>query len=82
MPTDVNKVLKTKSLAAFTLIYILIVYVIIVNKKTYKWPLYILKPGLIYILKYGVTDRNHLWCNNYLSNRKQFIQINEEEIQN
>ena len=38
MPTDVNKVLKTKSLAAFTLIYILIFYVIVVNKKIYKWP--------------------------------------------
>ena len=38
MPTDVNKVLKTKSLAAFTLIYIFIVYLIIVNKIIYKWP--------------------------------------------
>ena len=28
---------------------------------------------------YGVTDRNHLWFKNYLSNRKQFIQINNEE---
>ena len=28
---------------------------------------------------YDVTDRNHLWFKNYLSNRKQFIQINIEE---
>ena len=28
---------------------------------------------------YGVTDRNHSWFKNYLLNRKQFIQINEEE---
>ena len=28
---------------------------------------------------YGVTDRNHSWFKNYLSNRKQFIQINNEE---
>ena len=28
---------------------------------------------------YGVTDRNHPWFKNYLSKRKQFIQINEEE---
>ena len=28
---------------------------------------------------YGATDRNHSWFKNYLSNRKQFIQINEEE---
>ena len=28
---------------------------------------------------YGVTDRNHTWFKNYLSNRKQFIQINNEE---
>ena len=28
---------------------------------------------------YGVTDRNHSCFKNYLSNRKQFIQINEEE---
>ena len=28
---------------------------------------------------YGVTDRNHSWLKNYLLNRKQFIQINEEE---
>ena len=28
---------------------------------------------------YGGTDRNHSWFKNYLSNRKQFIQINDEE---
>ena len=28
---------------------------------------------------YGVTDRNLSWFKNYLSNRKQFIQINNEE---
>ena len=28
---------------------------------------------------YGITDRNHPWFKNYLSNRKQFIQINNEE---
>ena len=28
---------------------------------------------------YGVTDRNHSWFKNYLSNRKQFIQINNKE---
>ena len=28
---------------------------------------------------YGVTDRNHSWFKNYLSNKKQFIQINNEE---
>ena len=28
---------------------------------------------------YGVTNRNHSWFKNYLSNRKQFIQINDEE---
>ena len=28
---------------------------------------------------YSVTDRNHSWFKNYLSNRKQFIQINNEE---
>ena len=28
---------------------------------------------------YGVTDRNHSWSKNYLSNRKEFIQINNEE---
>ena len=28
---------------------------------------------------YGVTDRNHSWFKNYLSNRKQFVQINNEE---
>ena len=28
---------------------------------------------------YGVTDRNHSWFKNYLSNRKRFIQINNEE---
>ena len=28
---------------------------------------------------YGVTDRNHSWFKNDLSNRKQFIQINSEE---
>ena len=28
---------------------------------------------------YDVTDRNHSWFKNYLSNRKQFIQINNEE---
>ena len=28
---------------------------------------------------YGVTDQNHSWIKNYLSNRKQFIQINNEE---
>ena len=27
----------------------------------------------------GVTDRNHSWHKNYLSNRKHFIQINIEE---
>ena len=28
---------------------------------------------------YGVTNRNHSWFKNYLSNRKQFIQINNEK---
>ena len=28
---------------------------------------------------YGVTDRNHSCFKNYLSNRNQFIEINEEE---
>ena len=28
---------------------------------------------------YGVTDPNHSWSKNYLSNRKQFIQINNKE---
>ena len=28
---------------------------------------------------YGITDRNHLWFKNNLSNRKQFIQINNKE---
>ena len=28
---------------------------------------------------YDVTDRNHSWFKNYLSNRKQFIPINNEE---
>ena len=28
---------------------------------------------------YAATDRNHSWFKNYLSNRKQFIQINNEE---
>ena len=28
---------------------------------------------------YGATDRNHSWFKNYLSNRKQFIQINNKE---
>ena len=28
---------------------------------------------------YGVTDRNHSWFKTYLSNRKQFIQINNAE---
>ena len=28
---------------------------------------------------YGVTDQNHSWFKSYLSNRKQFIQINNEE---
>ena len=27
---------------------------------------------------YDVTDRNHSWFKNHLSNRKQFIQINNE----
>ena len=30
---------------------------------------------------YGVTDRNHTWFKNYLSNRKRFIQINEENTE-
>ena len=29
---------------------------------------------------YGLTDRNHSWFKNYLSNRKQFIQINKEVL--
>ena len=33
----------------------------------------------ILLKKYGVTDQNHSWFKNYLSNRKQFIQINNEE---
>ena len=28
---------------------------------------------------YGVADRNHLWFEDILSNRKQFVQINNEE---
>ena len=28
---------------------------------------------------YGINDRNHSWFKNHLSNRKQFIQINDEE---
>ena len=28
---------------------------------------------------YGVTDRNHRWIKSYLSNRKQFTQIDEKE---
>ena len=28
---------------------------------------------------YGVTDQNYSWFKNHLSNRKQFIQINDEE---
>ena len=28
---------------------------------------------------YGVSDQNYSWFKNYLSNRKQFIQINDEE---
>ena len=28
---------------------------------------------------YGVTDRNRSWFKNYLSNRKQFLQINNEK---
>ena len=28
---------------------------------------------------YGVTDQNYAWFKNHLSNRKQFIQINDEE---
>ena len=28
---------------------------------------------------FGVTERNHSWLKNYLSNRKQFIQINNEK---
>ena len=28
---------------------------------------------------YGVNDRNHSWFKNHLSNRKQFIQINDEK---
>ena len=27
----------------------------------------------------GITDRNHQWVKSYLSNRRQFIQINEKE---
>ena len=30
---------------------------------------------------YRVTDRNHSWFKNYLSNRKQFIQINNENTE-
>ena len=29
---------------------------------------------------YGITDRNHGWVKSYLSNRRQFIKINENEI--
>ena len=28
---------------------------------------------------YGITDRNHGWIKSYLSNRRQFIAINEKE---
>ena len=28
---------------------------------------------------YGITDRNHGWLKSYLSNRRQFFQINEKE---
>ena len=28
---------------------------------------------------YGITDRNHGWVKSYLSNRRQFVQINEKE---
>ena len=28
---------------------------------------------------YGITDRNHGWLKSYLSNRRQFVQINEKE---
>ena len=28
---------------------------------------------------YGLTDRNHGWVKSYLSNRRQFVQINEKE---
>ena len=28
---------------------------------------------------YAITDRNHSWFKNCLSNRKQFIQINDEK---
>ena len=49
-----------------------------------------LKPLVQSIIQYflkklelnGVTDRNHSWFKNYLSNRKQFIQIHNEEMQN
>ena len=30
------------------------------------------------LVLYGLTDRKHSWFKNYLSNRKQFIQINNE----
>ena len=30
---------------------------------------------------YGITDRNHGWLKSYLSNRRQFVQINEKEKQ-
>ena len=28
---------------------------------------------------HGITDRNHVWLKSYLSNRRQFVQINEKE---
>ena len=28
---------------------------------------------------YGITDRNHVWLKSYLSDRRQFVQINEKE---
>ena len=28
---------------------------------------------------YGITDRNHGWVKNYLSNKRRFVQINEKE---
>ena len=46
-----------------------------------------LKPLIQSIIQYflkklelhGITDRNHSWFKNFLSNRKQFIRINNEE---
>ena len=47
-----------------------------IKKKTKKT---VLITSITILLLFGITDRNHGWLKSYLSNRRQFVQINEKE---